>query len=179
MTSREICRGAEGGARQRWMRSEPGGAGVSQPAERSLAVVLESSSTEHIAPVQSGVVGLAALPKPGVCVLELQRSMEVCVGRVIKAHLVPPPATPQKMGGARATSTGNHLPPRVCLLVLILSLHTPQPAVLPVLPAALLGSSSQDLLCQPLLLQIHCKAAPELAKLHAGKHRRPCNAAFT
>lgn len=58
------------------MRSEPGGAGVSQPAEPSLAVVLESSSTEHIAPVQSGVVGLAALPKPGVCVLELQRSME-------------------------------------------------------------------------------------------------------
>lgn len=92
------------------MRSEPGGAGVSQPAEPSLAVVLESSSTEHVAPVQSGVVGLAALPKPGVCVLELQRSMEVCVGRVIKAHLVPPPDTPQKMRGARATSTGNHLP---------------------------------------------------------------------
>lgn len=57
------------------MRSEPGGAGVSQPAELSLAVGLESSSREHSARVQSGVLGLAALPKPSVCVLELQRIM--------------------------------------------------------------------------------------------------------
>lgn len=162
------------------MRSEPGGAGVSQPAEPSLAVVLESSSTEHIAPVQSGVVGLAALPKPGVCVLELQRSMEWFVsGGSLKPISFRPLTHHRRWEVREPQALETICPPRVCLLVLILSLRTPQPAVLPVLPAALLGSSSQDLLCQPLLLQIHCKAAPELAKLHAGKHRRPCNTAFT
>lgn len=146
------------------MSSEPGGAGVSQPAELSLALVLENSSREHIARVQSGAAGLAARPKPGVCVLELQRIVE-WFGRDIKNR-------GQKMGGVRASDTGNPLPTT--------GLPTGPDSLSPVLPVlltALLGSSSQDLLCQPLPLQIHCKAAPELTETSRSK-TRPCNTAF-
>lgn len=180
MTSREICRGAEGGARQRWMRSEPGGAGVSQPAEPSLAVVLESSSTEHIAPVQSGVVGLAALPKPGVCVLELHRSLEWFVsGGSLKPISFRPLTHHRRWEVREPQALETICPPWVCLLVLIVSLRTPQPPVLPVLPAALLGSSSQTSCVSPCSSKSTAKQHQSWQKLHAGKHRRPCNAAFT